>query len=96
MKSAYELAMERLNKSAPTVKLTGAQKKQLAELDAKYAAKIAEREIALKDEITKVVESGEFEKVEELQQRLVIERRKLQAELEEKKEQLRNKGAGKS
>ena len=43
MKSAYELAMERLNKTAPVVKVTGAQKKQLAELDSKYAAKIAER-----------------------------------------------------
>ena len=27
MKSAYELAMERLNKAAPTVKLTDKQKK---------------------------------------------------------------------
>jgi len=41
MKSAYELAMERLNKSAPSVKLTAAQKKELAELDSQYAAKIA-------------------------------------------------------
>jgi hypothetical protein len=30
MKSAYELAMERLNKTAPTVKLSAAQKKDLA------------------------------------------------------------------
>ena len=35
--------MERLNKNAPTKKLTDAQKKQLAELDSKYAAKIASR-----------------------------------------------------
>ena len=53
MKTAYELAMERLNQTAPTTKLTGAQKKQLAELDSKYAAKIAESEIALQDEIAK-------------------------------------------
>ena len=91
MKSAYELAMERLNKAAPTVKLTAAQKKQLAELDSKYAAKTAEREIALKDDIMKAAESGEAEKVEQLQQQLVKERRKLQAELEEKKEALRRK-----
>jgi hypothetical protein len=62
MKSAYELAMERLNKASPAVKLTNAQKNQLAELDSKYAAKIAEREIALKDEIAKANESGEFER----------------------------------
>ena len=36
MKSSYELAMERLNKTAPAVKLTATQKKQLAELDARY------------------------------------------------------------
>jgi hypothetical protein len=89
MKTAYELAMERLSKAAPAVKLTGAQKKQLAELDSKYAAKIAEREIALRDEITKAAAAGDAEKVETLQQQLVKERKKLQAELEEKKEQVR-------
>ena len=62
MKTAYELAMERLNKTAPATKLTGAQKKQLAELDSKYAAKIAEREIALRDEITKAAAAGDAEK----------------------------------
>jgi hypothetical protein len=46
MKSAYELAMERLNKKSPTVKLNDDQKKQLAELDSLYASKIAEREIS--------------------------------------------------
>ena len=49
MKTAYELAMERLNKTTPPQKkLTAAQKKQLAELDSQYAAKVAEREIFLK------------------------------------------------
>jgi hypothetical protein len=91
MKSAYELAMERLNKASPAVKLTNAQKNQLAELDSKYAAKIAEREIALKDEIAKAAESGEFEKGQQLEQQLLHERRKLQAELEEKKEAMRRK-----
>jgi len=87
MKSSYELAMERLNKAAPTVKLTDAQKKQLAELDSKYAAKIAGREIALNGEIAKAAD--DFEKEESLREQLVTERKKLQAELEEKKEQVR-------
>ncbi|HUZ07534.1 MAG TPA: hypothetical protein VMV89_08605 [Candidatus Paceibacterota bacterium] len=91
MKSSYELAMERLNKTVPTVKLSGAQKKQLAELDSKFAAKIAEREIALQGEITKSSASGDFEKVEALQQQLTGERKKLQAELEDKKESVRLK-----
>jgi len=90
MKSAYELAMERLNKSAPAAKLSVAQKKQIAELEAKYKAKIAEREIALKDEVATAASAGEFEKVETLQQQLVVERKKLQAELEEKKVAVRN------
>ncbi len=89
MKTAYELAMERLGKIAPTVKLTAGQKKQLAELDSQYAAKLAEREIALKDQIAKIAATGDFEKVETLQQQLVGERKKLQAELDEKKERVR-------
>jgi len=89
MKSSYELAMERLNKASPLAKTTDKQKKQFAELDAKYAAKIAEREIGMKDEITKASAQGDFESVEKLQQQLVVERKKLQAELEEKKEQIR-------
>ena len=89
MKSAYELAMERLNKSAPAPRLTDGQKKQLADLDSKFAAKIAEREIALTEEITKAAAAGEFEKAEQLQQQLVNERKALQAEREEKKEKVR-------
>ena len=89
MKSSYELAMERLNKNAPTVKLTDAQKKQLAELDSKYAAKIAEREIALEAEISKAAD--DFEKEESLREQLATERKKLRVEIEEKKEQLPNK-----
>ena len=93
MKTAYELAMERLSQAAPAAKLTGAQKKQLAELDSKYAAKIAEREIALRDEIAKAAAAGDAEKAEMLQQQLVHERKKLRAELEEKKEQMRRAAA---
>lgn len=90
MKSAYELAMERLNKTSPSVKLNEEQKKQIAELDSKYAAKIAEREIALKDQITKAGEKGDGEEMEKLQQQLVIERKKLLSDLEEKKERVRS------
>jgi len=87
MKTAYELAMERLNKSGPGVKLSAAQKKELAELDAKYAAKVAEREIALNGEIAQA--AGDFKKAQGLREQLIAERRKLQAELEEKKEAVR-------
>jgi hypothetical protein len=92
MKSAYELAMERLNKKSPTVKLSAAQKKQLAELDAKYQAKVAEREIGLKDEIAQAQAKGDWEGAENLEKQLVHERQKILAELEEKKEQVRQRG----
>ncbi len=82
--------MERLNKNAPTKKISGAQKKELAELETKYTAKIAQREIALKDEIGKAAAANDFEKVEALQQQLAGERKSLQAELEEKKERVRS------
>ena len=87
MKSSYELAMERLNKTAPSTKLSAAQKKELAELDSKYAAQIASREIALNGEIAAV--AADFEKQEVLRAQLVNERKKLQAELEDKKERVR-------
>ena len=93
MKTAYELAMERLNKSAPVAKLSAAQKKHLAELDSKYAAKIAERELALRDEVVQAGAAGEFDKVDQLQQQLVNERKSLRAELEEKKDKIRSSGA---
>jgi hypothetical protein len=82
--------MERLGKNSPTVKLTASQKKQLAELDSQYAAKIAGREIALNSEIARA--SDDVEKEESLREQLVNERRKLQAELEEKKELVRVSG----
>jgi hypothetical protein len=89
MKSAYELAMERLSKATPTIKLTDRQKKRLADLESKYAAKIAERELALKDEIASAAGAGDGEKFDQLEKQLVFERKKLQAELDEKKEEIR-------
>jgi hypothetical protein len=89
MKSAYELAMERLNKTSPAAKLTADQKKELAELDSKYAAKVAEREIFVKGELAKAAAKGDFEAYEQLEKQLVSDRKSLQAELEEKKEKVR-------
>lgn len=89
MKSAYELAMERLNKTAPSVKLTEEQKKELGELDSLYASKIAQREIFLKGEIAKATASGDFEAIEQLEKQLTSERKTLQVELDEKKEKVR-------
>jgi hypothetical protein len=90
MKSAYELAMERLQKQSPTVKLSKAKKTELAELESQYAAKIAQRELSLKDEITKAESHGDKEEADQLRAQLVYDRAKLAAELEEKKELIRS------
>jgi hypothetical protein len=89
MKSAYELAMERLAKGAPIVSLTDDQKKELAEIDSTFRAKIAEKEVFLKDQIAKAQSAGKFEEVESLQKQLTIEIRRLQEDCEAKKEKLR-------
>ncbi|MBI1177123.1 hypothetical protein GC207_06745 [bacterium] len=91
MKSAYELAMERLNKTAPVEKLTDTQKKEIAELNEKYQAKVAEREIFLKDKITDAISKGAYDEVEAIERQLVSERKALNEELEEKKEAVRKK-----
>lgn len=88
MKSSYELAMERLNKTAPVATLTAAQKKEIAELESKAKAKTAEREIALKDAIAAASEAGDFEKVDQLKEQLIKERKTIQADLEEKKDRI--------
>ncbi len=75
MKSSYELAMERLNKNSPTRKLTDDQKKQLAEIDSKYAAKVAEREIFLKDEMVKAAQKGDGEALQQLEKQFISDRK---------------------
>ena len=47
MKSAYELAMERLQKESPDQSLSEEKKAELAELDNLYKSKLAEREVFL-------------------------------------------------
>ncbi|MEI8043694.1 MAG: hypothetical protein WCL11_19955 [Verrucomicrobiota bacterium] len=94
MKTAYQLAMERLNKAAPTVTLTAGQKAEIAELESMRAAKVAGRELLLKGEIAKAVERGDAEAVEQLEKQLLSDRKSLHAEFEEKKEKVRQ-GAGK-
>jgi hypothetical protein len=96
MKSAYELAMERLTKTSPTVKLTENQKKQLAELESQCAARIAERELFLKGELVKAIDKGDAEAMEQLEKQLVSERKSIRAQFDEKKEKVRQSDSGKA
>jgi hypothetical protein len=85
IKSAYELAMERLGKSSAP-KLTGEQKAKLAELDRLYTAKIAQVELDLNPKIAAARAAGEFEDAEKLEETLRAEVQKLRSKLEAEKE----------
>ena len=58
MKSAYELAMERSD-DGDGKPLTDQQKEQIAEIDSKYKAKIAERKIVLEKSVQDALRSRE-------------------------------------
>lgn len=81
--------MERLAQKSPTVKFTDKQKKELAEIDSQYAAKIAERELLLQDELKKAAQKGDVEALSQLEKQLASDRKSLAAEREEKKERAR-------
>lgn len=91
MKSAYELAMERLAKSDPAADkpLTPEQKARLAELDTIYKGKIAEREIFLKQRLDAALAEGKYEDVEQIRAQLKSERTRLEEERDEEKERVR-------
>lgn len=91
MKSAYELAMERLNKSDPTSskKLTPEKKARLAEIDTIYKGKIAEREIFLKKQLEETLADGKYDEAEKVRAQIAAERSRLEEEREEEKERVR-------
>jgi len=89
MKSAYELAMERLEKASPSISLSEEQKKEIAEVDSVYRAKIAEKEVFLKDQIRKAHTAGSLDEAQSLEKQLAAEIRRLQEECGAKKEKLR-------
>lgn len=91
MKSAYELAMERLKSADPdaAVPLTGEQKEQLAELDSRYKAKLAERDIFLRKALEETLAKGDADEAEKIRQQLSGERVRLEEEREHEKEKVR-------
>lgn len=69
MKSAYERAMERLNKESPTKELSDEEKARIAEIENQAQARIAETQLAYD---TKIAEANPME-AETLRQELVTE-----------------------
>lgn len=89
MKSAYELAMERLEKDNPSgPTLTDEQRQELAEIGSKYESKIAEARILAESKLKKATHMGE---VQEIEASLQTDIRRLEAERDEKKNEVRQR-----
>ena len=91
MKSAYELAMERLAKSDPDAAkpLTAEQKNKLAEIDTIYQGKLAEREVFLKQKLEEARANHDLEAIEQVREQLRSERARLEEEREDEKDRVR-------
>jgi hypothetical protein len=97
LKSAYELALERLKRqdkaegAAPRKSLTAAQKKEIAELRQKATAKLAEIEILHRDKRHAAIVAGDAEALAKVDEHNTIDRRRVQSELESAIEQVRGR-----
>lgn len=91
MKSAYELAMERLQKEDPrgAAPLSEEQKAELAEVDRRFQARLAEREVFLQGQIAKARAEGNAKDLAELETQWKHERARLEEEKEEAKNRVR-------
>ncbi len=91
MKSAYELAMERLAKADPAARpLTTEQKARLAEIDRVYQGRIAEREIFLKQQLDAVLGARNFDEADKIRKQIAGEKARLAEEREDEKERVRH------
>lgn len=91
MKSAYELAMERLAKSDPDAgrPLSSDQKTRLAEIDRVYQGKIAEREIFLKQQLEQALAARNADDFEKIKKQISSERTRLEEDRDAEKERVR-------
>jgi hypothetical protein len=91
MKSAYELAMERLARSDPDAAqpLTAEKKQRLAEIDRVYQGKVAEREIFLRQQLDTALAAQQFDEADKIRQQITREKARLDEERDEEKERVR-------
>lgn len=91
MKSAYELAMERLAQSDPErgQALTPEQKARLADIDRVFKGKIAEREIFLQKQLDEARAAQNFEEADKIRKQTASEKARLEEEREEGKARAR-------
>jgi hypothetical protein len=89
MKSAYELAMERLEAQSPGLQLTDDQKKRIAEIEAKCKADIAAKELLLQSEMAKEAAGGPSEEIARIQRQLADEIRRFEERRNREKDAVR-------
>lgn len=93
MKSAYELAMERLDQDSSEKEktpLSDSQKAEIAEIDTKFKAKIAEKVVFLSSKIEACKAVGDLAEVTAIQRQLGDEKVRLEEEAEFQKNTIRN------
>ena len=89
MKSAYELAMERLEAQNPGLQLNDDQKKRIAEIEAKCKADIATKELLLQSEMAKETAGGPSEEIARIQRQLADEIRRFEERRDREKDAVR-------
>ena len=95
MKSAYELAMERLAKADPAAApLSPEQRTRLAGIDRVYQGRLAEREIFLKQQLREALAARNLEEADKIRKQISGEKARLEEEREEEKERVRRAKRG--
>ncbi|MFZ9931692.1 MAG: hypothetical protein ACO3J2_00295 [Chthoniobacterales bacterium] len=89
MKSAYELAMERLAAAQPAVNLSDNQKQRIAAVEAKCRADTAAKELLLRGEMEKAGAQGDTDTLAQLQRQLADETRRFEEKRDREKEAIR-------
>ncbi|MBJ7326635.1 MAG: hypothetical protein JHC52_04730 [Chthoniobacterales bacterium] len=90
MKSAYELAMERLAAKEPVLQLSADQKQRIAAIEAKCKADIAAKELLLQSELAKTLTAGATEEAAKIQRQLTDEIRRFEEKREREKDAVRS------
>ncbi len=101
LKSAYELSLEKSNQLVPELKnqkkLSEDQKKKIADIRAEYKARIADRDVTLQHKLNHLEDRVRPEalaaEAEKLKQEFQEEKARLEKEMEEKIEAVRNPSA---
>lgn len=95
MKSAYELAMERLAQQDPdsAKPLSDEQKAALADIDERFKAKKAERDIFLQQQLVQAKAAGNHEEIAQIERQRVDELARIEEDKEAAKDKIRQQGS---